>query len=102
MTSLDPALSIANLIYVGHNCDASSALHITRRRSVDRKKQHTERNVFQCLVFGPKKAGKSGLLNSLLGRCKSKSIYANTSLLGSNMLNFLSLSKSLGGIIWLL
>lgn len=55
---------------------------------MDRKKQHTERNVFQCLVFGPKKAGKSGLLNSLLGRCKSKSIYANTSLLGSNMLNF--------------
>ncbi|EYU46588.1 hypothetical protein ABFS82_04G027800 [Erythranthe guttata] len=68
MTSLDPAQSIANLIYVGHNCNAESALNITRRRTVDRKKQHTERNVFQCLVFGPKRAGKSALLMSLLGK----------------------------------
>ncbi|CAA0828110.1 Mitochondrial Rho GTPase 1 [Striga hermonthica] len=68
MTSLDPAQSVANLIYVGHNCNASSALHITRRRSLDKKKQQTERNVFQCYVFGPSKAGKSALLTSMLGR----------------------------------
>ncbi|KAK6164679.1 hypothetical protein DH2020_001543 [Rehmannia glutinosa] len=76
MTVLDPAESIANLIYVGHNCNAASALHITRSRSVDRKKQQTERNVFQCFVFGPKNAGKSALLMSLLGRCGSEFIYA--------------------------
>ncbi|GFP92281.1 mitochondrial rho GTPase 1 [Phtheirospermum japonicum] len=68
MTLLDPAQSVANLIYVGHNCNASSALHITRRRLLDKKKQQTERNVFQCYVFGPKNAGKSALLMSLLGR----------------------------------
>lgn len=68
MTLLDPAQSIANLIYVGHNCNASTALNITRRRLLDKKKQQTERNVFQCFVFGPKKAGKSALLTSLLGR----------------------------------
>ncbi|GER24819.1 mitochondrial Rho GTPase [Striga asiatica] len=68
MTSLDPVQSVANLIYVGHNCNASSALHITRRRSLDKKKQQTERNVFQCYVFGPSKAGKSALLMSMLGR----------------------------------
>ncbi|EPS67784.1 hypothetical protein M569_06990, partial [Genlisea aurea] len=68
MTSLDPAKSLANLIYLGHNCDATSAIHITRRRSVDRKKQQTERNVFQCFVFGPKNSGKSAMLASFLGR----------------------------------
>lgn len=68
MTLLDPALSIANLIYVGHNPNAASALNITRRRLIDKKKQHTERDVFRCFVFGPKKAGKSALLTSFLGR----------------------------------
>ena len=72
MTMLDPAQTIAHLIYVGHNCDAASALHITRRRLLDKKKQQTERNVFQCFVFGPKKAGKSALLTSLLGRWRPK------------------------------
>ncbi|KAL6564345.1 Mitochondrial Rho GTPase 1 [Orobanche minor] len=79
MTSLDPVLSIANLIYVGHNCDAASALHITRRRSLDRKNQQTERNVFQCYVFGPKNAGKSALLMSLLGRPFSEKSYIPSS-----------------------
>ncbi|KZV32415.1 mitochondrial Rho GTPase 1 [Dorcoceras hygrometricum] len=68
MTLLDPAQSIANLIYIGFNCDAASALHINKRRAVDRKMQKTDRNVFQCFVFGPKSAGKSALLMSLLGR----------------------------------
>ncbi|KAG8389356.1 hypothetical protein BUALT_Bualt02G0220800 [Buddleja alternifolia] len=68
MTLLDPAKSIENLIYIGYNCNATSALRITRRRSVDRKKQQTERNILQCFVFGPKNAGKSALLMSLMGR----------------------------------
>lgn len=69
MTAIDPAHSLANLIYIGYGRDPSSALSVTRRRSVDRKKQRTERNVFQCFVFGPKKSGKSALLDSFLGRC---------------------------------
>ncbi|XP_021898053.1 mitochondrial Rho GTPase 2 isoform X2 [Carica papaya] len=68
MTAIDPAHSLANLIYIGYGRDPSSALSVTRRRSVDRKKQRTERNVFQCFVFGPKKSGKSALLDSFLGR----------------------------------
>ncbi|XP_035551604.1 mitochondrial Rho GTPase 2-like isoform X1 [Juglans regia] len=67
MTSLDPHHSLANLVYIGYGGDPASAVRITRRRSVDRKKQRTERNVFQCFVFGPRSAGKSSLLNSLLG-----------------------------------
>ncbi|KAK4407129.1 Mitochondrial Rho GTPase 1 [Sesamum angolense] len=78
MTSLDPAQSIANLIYIGYHCNAASALHITRRRIVDRKKQQTERNVFQCFVFGPKSAGKSALLMSLLGRPFSENYVPTT------------------------
>ncbi|KAB1206389.1 Mitochondrial Rho GTPase 2 [Morella rubra] len=72
MTSQDPQCSLANLIYIGYGGDPASALRITRRRFMDRKKQRTERNVFQCFVFGPKSAGKSSLLNSLLGRSLSK------------------------------
>ncbi|KAJ0014421.1 hypothetical protein Pint_19882 [Pistacia integerrima] len=68
MTLLDPASTVENLIYIGYPGDPSSAVRVTRRRRIDRKKQQSERNVFQCFVFGPKNAGKSALLNSLLGR----------------------------------
>lgn len=68
MTLLDPARSVENLIYIGFPGDPSSAIRVTRKRRIDRKKQQAERNVFQCFVFGPKKAGKSALLNSFLGR----------------------------------
>ncbi|KAL4308804.1 hypothetical protein GQ457_01G053260 [Hibiscus cannabinus] len=68
MTSLEPALSLANLICIGYGGDPTSALRVTRRRSVDRKKKQTEKNVFHCFVFGPKKSGKSSLLNSVIGR----------------------------------
>ncbi|CAN1271069.1 Mitochondrial Rho GTPase 2 [Linum perenne] len=68
MTLLDPRRSLANLIYIGYNGNPASALRVTRRRSVDRKKQRTERSVFNCLVFGPESAGKSSMLNAFLGR----------------------------------
>ncbi|KAL6968329.1 Mitochondrial Rho GTPase 1 [Sarracenia purpurea var. burkii] len=77
MTLLDPAQSLANLIYIGYNSDPASAIRVTRRRSFDRKKQQTDRNVFQCFVFGPKNAGKSTLLKSFLGRSFSDN-YAST------------------------
>ncbi|QCD97639.1 mitochondrial Rho GTPase 2-like [Vigna unguiculata] len=68
MTLLDPPCSLANLIYIGYSGNPEAALRVTRRRAVDRKKQSTERNVFQCYVFGSKSSGKSALLDSLLGR----------------------------------
>ena len=74
MTLLDPPLSLANLIYIGYSGNAAAALRVTRRRSVDRKKQTSDRNVFQCYVLGSKNAGKSALLYSLLGRCDSEPI----------------------------
>ncbi|XP_076898853.1 mitochondrial Rho GTPase 1-like [Bidens hawaiensis] len=68
MTLLDPVLSVENLIYIGYAGDPSSAVRVTRKRRVDRKKQSSDRNVFQCFVFGPKEAGKSSLLHSFIGR----------------------------------
>ncbi|PON76390.1 Parvalbumin [Parasponia andersonii] len=68
MTLLDPAFSMENLIYIGYSGDLSSAIRVTRRRRLDRKKQQSERSVFQCFVFGPKKAGKSALIDSFVGR----------------------------------
>ncbi|MQM18320.1 hypothetical protein Taro_051309 [Colocasia esculenta] len=68
MTLLDPASSLANLIYIGYTGDPASAFHINRRRRYDRKKQLCLRNVFQCFVFGPRNAGKSTLLSSFIGR----------------------------------
>ncbi|KAL2323551.1 hypothetical protein Fmac_027930 [Flemingia macrophylla] len=74
MTLLDPTSSLVNLIYIGYNGNPAAALHVTRRRSVDRKKQTTLRNVFQCYVFGSKHSEKSALLHSLLGTCASEPI----------------------------
>ncbi|KAF4361241.1 hypothetical protein G4B88_000639 [Cannabis sativa] len=58
MTLLDPTFSMENLIYIGYSGDISSTIRVTRKRRLDRKKQQSERNVFQCFVFGPKMAGK--------------------------------------------
>ncbi|PIA49021.1 hypothetical protein AQUCO_01300106v1 [Aquilegia coerulea] len=77
MTLLEPAKSLANLIYIGYPAETTSAFRITRQRQVDRKEQQSERNVFQCFVFGPKRAGKSAFLTSFLGREISES-YVST------------------------
>ncbi|KAG5232483.1 mitochondrial Rho GTPase [Salix suchowensis] len=68
MTLLDPSRAVENLIYIGYPGDAAAAVRLTRRRRLDRKKQQSDRNVFHCFVFGPKKAGKSALVNSFIGR----------------------------------
>ncbi|KAI3499798.1 hypothetical protein L1887_35608 [Cichorium endivia] len=68
MIFLDPIHGVKNLIYIGYADDPSSAIRITRKRCVDHNKKHSERNVFQCFVFGPKEAGKTSLLNSFVRR----------------------------------
>ncbi|PWA79132.1 mitochondrial Rho GTPase [Artemisia annua] len=68
MTLLDPAQSLAYLRYLGYTGDPATAFRVTRKRSLDVKKKHTDRHVFQCFVFGPKNAGKSALLSSFVGR----------------------------------
>ncbi|KAK8633253.1 hypothetical protein V6N13_014101 [Hibiscus sabdariffa] len=78
MTLLDPARSLENLIYIGYPGDPLSAIRVTKRRHLNRKKQQSERNVFQCFVFGPANGGKSALLNSFLGRPYSDSYSPTT------------------------
>ncbi|GJX60361.1 mitochondrial Rho GTPase 2-like protein, partial [Tanacetum coccineum] len=68
MTLLDPAKSLAYLIYMLYVGDPATALRVTRKRTLDVKKQQSDRQVFQCFVFGPKNAGKSALLSSFVGR----------------------------------
>ncbi|KAG0596001.1 hypothetical protein M758_UG216000 [Ceratodon purpureus] len=68
MTLMEPQKSLAHLIYIGYPGDASSAFRITRRRRLDRKKQRSQRVVFQAYVFGATNSGKSALLNALVGR----------------------------------
>jgi hypothetical protein len=84
MTLLNPTFSVENLIYIGYAGEPSSAIRVTRKRRTDRKKQHTDRNVLQCFVFGPRRAGKSALLNSFIGRyfcCVTLKIPGNISLI---------------------
>ncbi|KAF3779740.1 hypothetical protein EJ110_NYTH40701 [Nymphaea thermarum] len=71
MTLLDPINILANLMYIGYTVDPRSAFHITRRRRIDRKKNFSQRNVFQCFVFRPKGSGKATLLNAFVGRTAS-------------------------------
>ncbi|KAG5080100.1 hypothetical protein JHK86_004165 [Glycine max] len=73
------SFSLENSFVVGHCIPSVTldklfpcALRVTHRRSVDHKKQTTEKNVFQCYVFGSKHAGKSALLYSLPGKVTRK------------------------------
>lgn len=77
MTLLEPKKSLANLIYIGYVADPASAFCITKARQLDNQKKQSERQVFQCFVFGPKGAGKSALLSSFLRRSLSD-IYTST------------------------
>ncbi|CAH9073685.1 unnamed protein product [Cuscuta epithymum] len=77
MTLIDPMAAVENIIYLGYAGDPSSAIRVTRRRRLDRKKQQSDRNVYQCFVFGPKGAGKSAILNSFVGRPFSEEYESN-------------------------
>ncbi|KAI5658888.1 hypothetical protein M9H77_27681 [Catharanthus roseus] len=68
MALLDPIRCVENLMYIGYAGDPQSAIRVTRRRRLDRKKQQSDRNVYQCFVFGPKEAGKTALLNAFISR----------------------------------
>ena len=68
MALMEPHKTLAHLIYIGYPGDGSSALRITRRRRLDRKKQRSQKVVFQAYVFGAVNSGKSALLSALVGR----------------------------------
>ncbi|KAH9617280.1 hypothetical protein KSS87_004505 [Heliosperma pusillum] len=78
VTLLEPAKTVEYLKYIMYDGDAASAIRLARRRCKDRKKRQSERNVYQCFVFGPEKAGKSALLDNFLGRPFSDASIPNT------------------------
>lgn len=84
MTLLDPTNSYANLVYVGYPGEFSSAFTVTRKRRVDRKKQQTQRSVFQCYVFGARGSGKTSLLQSFIGRQPSDALPSNSERFATN------------------
>lgn len=92
---LDPIRCVEYLIYIGYAGDLSSAVRITRRRHLDRKKQQSDRNVYQCFVFGPKEAGKTALLNSFTGRCSLWICICGLDLLNFNLFKERSFTRLL-------
>ncbi|KAG0613574.1 hypothetical protein M758_6G112900 [Ceratodon purpureus] len=73
MTMLEPRKSLAHLIYIGYPEDPLSAFRITNRRRRDRRRQRSDRVVYQCYIFGATNCGKSSLLDALMGRLFSES-----------------------------
>lgn len=64
MALLNPVLTVEILKDMGYAGNPTSAVKVTQRRRVDR----SDRNVFQCFVFGAKEAGKSSLMHAFVGR----------------------------------
>ncbi|XP_051490557.1 mitochondrial Rho GTPase 1 isoform X3 [Apus apus] len=72
-TYLDVQRCLEYLGYLGYSILAeeesqASAITVTRDKKIDLQKKQTQRNVFRCNVVGMKGCGKSGVLQSLLGR----------------------------------
>jgi Ras family protein T1 len=69
MTLLDYRTTLNYLAYLGYDeGDIRQAVHVTRSRKADRKKNKVTRNVFLCYVFGAKHSGKSSLLRSFINK----------------------------------
>ncbi|XP_023983418.1 mitochondrial Rho GTPase 1 isoform X13 [Physeter macrocephalus] len=72
-TYLDVQRCLEYLGYLGYSIlteqeSQASAITVTRDKKIDLQKKQTQRNVFRCNVIGMKNCGKSGVLQSLLGR----------------------------------
>ncbi|KAK6625968.1 hypothetical protein RUM43_006267 [Polyplax serrata] len=71
ITLFDISKTLEYLAYFGYNIveggNQLSAVHVTREKKLDIAKRQTSRNVYQCLVIGPKNSGKSMFCLHLLG-----------------------------------
>ncbi|KAH0629241.1 hypothetical protein JD844_011173, partial [Phrynosoma platyrhinos] len=72
-TYLDVQRCLEYLGYLGYSIlteqeSQASAITVTRDKKIDLQKKQTQRNVFRCNLIGVKGCGKSGILQSLLGR----------------------------------
>uniref|UniRef100_A0A3B4XW68 Ras homolog family member T1 n=1 Tax=Seriola lalandi dorsalis TaxID=1841481 RepID=A0A3B4XW68_SERLL len=72
-TYLDVQRCLEYLGYLGYSIIAEQESHasgitVTRDKKIDLQKKQTQRSVFRCNVFGDIGSGKSGFLQSFLGR----------------------------------
>ncbi|KAM4662844.1 mitochondrial Rho GTPase 1 isoform 7-T7 [Discoglossus pictus] len=72
-TYLDVQRCLEYLGYLGYSIlteqeSQATAVTVTRDKKIDLHKRQTQRNVFRCNVIGSKGSGKSGILQSHLGR----------------------------------
>lgn len=70
-TLLEPEKMLAYLHYLGFTADQTDpqvAFRISKRRIHEKRKGRFSRNIFKCVVFGAPGAGKSALLDSLIGQ----------------------------------
>ncbi|KAM4691699.1 LOW QUALITY PROTEIN: mitochondrial Rho GTPase 1 [Rhinophrynus dorsalis] len=72
-TYLDVQRCLEYLGYLGYSIlteqeSQATAITVTRDKKIDLHKRQTQRNVFRCNVIGAKGSGKSGVLQSHLGR----------------------------------
>ncbi|KAK3269808.1 hypothetical protein CYMTET_21764, partial [Cymbomonas tetramitiformis] len=70
-TLLEPEKMLAYLHYLGFTADQTDpqvAFRISKRRKHEKRKGRFSRNIFKCVVLGAPGAGKSALLDSLIGQ----------------------------------
>ncbi|EDO38534.1 predicted protein [Nematostella vectensis] len=84
-TFLDYTRTLAYLAYFGYahgevETQLSTAIAVTRSKSIDIQKKSTTRSVFQCYVFGPPGVGKTTFLQSFLDRSPEVSEICNSDL----------------------
>lgn len=78
------------LAYLGFNIKHKSqldALIITRDRRIDIEEKETQRNVFQCHVFGPRDSGKTAFIHSLTNKSMQRSASINKQGANDNVIN---------------
>ncbi|KAM8947126.1 mitochondrial Rho GTPase 1 isoform 5-T5 [Pelodytes ibericus] len=82
-TYLDVQRCLEYLGYLGYSIlteqeSQATAVTVTRDKKIDLHKRQTQRNVFRCNVIGSRGCGKSGVLQSHLGRnlMEHRSFYA--------------------------
>lgn len=70
----DPELALLNLIYVGYDGDALSAVRVTKRRRRERRATISSRTVLHACILGPTGAGKTSFLRAFVGRRFSENL----------------------------
>jgi len=72
-TYLDVQRSLEYLGYLGYSIiyeqeSQAAAITVTRNKRIDLQKKQTQRSVFRCNVLGARDSGKSGFLQTFLGK----------------------------------